>query len=104
MGTVYSTLFGRGVVSDTANHIVYTVPAGSVAVLRDVSLFQYAGAPASINVHTQDGVVLALAMPASVPALEVSQGRVVLNAGDSMEIQATAGNWTYALSGYLLTS
>lgn len=103
MASVYSTSIAHGIRSGTTNAVVYTVPSGQVLVVRCVTLYCYAGGAASAGVTYADGSRLATAdIAGATGGLGPLDLRHVLNAADTLFVFTTAGDWTYAISGYLL--
>lgn len=85
--------------------MLYVVPAGYVAVLRDAELRQSSGPLAiAFLVDGLVGAVITSAVPASLNQTVQWQGRQVFVAGDSIQIEVTGGVWSARLSGYLLTA
>jgi hypothetical protein len=84
---------------------IYTVPAGSTAILRDLELFNASSATQTFTVYlVQPGLggVPAIVINSIGAALgEQWQGRVVLNAGDSLQTGTGASSQYMVLSGYL---
>lgn len=103
MATVYSTrfLYANFPTAPTT----YTVPAGYRAVLRDITAY-WNGDPSQgvLNVAIAGlALIYRFTGPASTPGGFQLACRVVLNAGDQLELSAAVGNWGYVASGYLLT-
>lgn len=104
MAQIYSISLARGFASGSTSSTVYTVPAGSIVVIRDVVLFQYAGSPSTAACTDLAGAHVAFSGPAVVPGGDHWEGRQVFNAGEEVVIGTAAGDWTYAVSGYLLST
>jgi len=83
----------------------YVVPAGYRAVLRDVTAYWNGDVSQGVLNIAIGGLALIYRFtgPASTPGGFQLSCRVVLEAGDTLEIDAAAGNWGYVASGYLLT-
>lgn len=103
----YSTRFYAGNIA-TGSPVLYTVPAGYVAVLRDGRFY------ASVSGDVEFAIEASIPGPLNViilfnnsfaPGATMSfEGRVVLNAGDSL-VGVTTGDYVIAiLSGYLLSA
>lgn len=104
----YSTRFFAG--NTIAGTVVtaYTVPADSVAVIRDIevlnptastdSLFIAASVPGPLTVTLTKFLDLAGETAAQW------KGRVVMNAGDVLELFSVAQAWEAMISGYLLSA
>lgn len=104
MAQIYSILLGRGFLSPGVSETLYTVPASSIVVVRDVVLFQFTGSPSLAACTDSAGAHVAFSAPAVVPGGDHWEGRQVFNAGEDIVVGATDGNWTYAVSGYLLST
>lgn len=105
MAGVYSTRFYIGVLP-TALTTVYTVPAGRVAVLRDIDGTNGVAGDQYLLLYIAGFFVLNLDANGASSGLARYynwRGRQVLNAGESIQLQASAGG-DIALSGYLLTA
>lgn len=103
MSGVYSSKLARGISTSGGAVTVFTVGAGTTVVIRSVQLFQYAGAAAAFDVVTGDGVSIVHADSSAVPSYSNSDLRAVLTFGDIIDIENGGGDWTYAISGYVLT-
>lgn len=103
MTVVYSTKFAAGAQASGSTSVVYTVPAGYVAVVRDIEVGAQ-NAPANSVAINLAGVA-EIYQAGGIAQYSTAQwkGRVVLNAGDQINVDAIAGTWTYIISGYLLT-
>lgn len=103
MASVYSVSIAHGTLTGSTLGVVYTVPAGQVLVVRCVTFMCYSGGPGSAGVTYPDGSRL---VEADVAGFSGAFGPVdlrhVLDAGDTLSVFTTAGDWTYAISGYLL--
>lgn len=101
MASIYSTRFAAGSTAAAGPTTLYTVPSGVVAVIRTITL--KAGPAAT----TAQVVIAGLASIATIAALGAEQTyvqncRIVLNAGDVLELFVGAGTCDYSVSGYLL--
>lgn len=108
MSTIYSTRFYGGQIVAAGETDLYTVPAGKVAVVRDISVS---------NVTTTDAGQLLIYVlldagnadlfrVASVPShgFVQWQGRQVLNAGETLALYETNTTIRAMVSGYLLSA
>lgn len=103
--SVYSVLLARNVESGASATNVFTCPAGSVAIVRDIEVvasitaagyFQVASGTSTHNYFWNTAL-------ASGTSWAQWTGRLVLNAGDSLFVTSDAlGNHWYTISGYLL--
>jgi len=101
---VYSTQFFSGTLAGGGSQINYTVPAGRVAVLRDVSLVWISGAPAEVFVG-ETGVAFGIKYVFGVGDPSPHwEGRIVYPAGTTLFAFTTAGSCFAMLSGYLLNA
>lgn len=101
---IYSVRFGVVNTSAGGTVVVYTVPAGYVAVLRDVDAYFPSGLGPQL--FLQDGSVpisFALLAPTAVPGSVQWHGRQVFTAGEEIAVNLTATPIRALLSGYLLT-
>lgn len=103
--TVYSTRFAAVTLS-AAEPALYTVPAGYVAVIRDMELTNQTGANVSFAIDlTSPGPLTAtIYYDGSFPLASWFQwqGRVVLNAGDVLGASASSYPVGLVVSGFLL--
>lgn len=106
-GVVYSTQF-CAVLSTSTLTAVYTVPAGFVAVVRTMtyawsSLARTAGIAQVLNGNNA-GRVWVVHIAASEQSSDLWNGRLVLPAGDKLQVNTTAtGTVFFTASGYLLS-
>ena len=106
-GVVYSTRFGAGFLA-TGFTTFYTVPAGNVAVLRDITLGWgvAAGAGGIVTVQVAAGTsrIWVVTVPDSTVNSAHFQGNVVLPPGEQVRAAFTGTGQVYlTASGYLLT-
>lgn len=102
---VYSTVFAGGNSSTAGIHALYVVPAGKIAVLRDLDLISLAaGATVSFLVDFASSSPYVSFQSTAVLTSFTWRGRQVYVAGDSIALQINSGTWGYRLSGYLLTA
>lgn len=100
--TVYSTQFFLGVAA--TNDLLYTVPTGQVAVLRDVSGFPSSGFIDVAEIYEGTDNVYFLQSDWVQPnqGMWHWKGRVVLNSGQSLKFYSyTGATWSLYLGGYL---
>jgi len=102
---VYSTLFFAGGISP-GDHDVYTVPAGHVAVLRDVALLNASITNALVVIGSFPDNVnwWRLTTGAGVSSCAEWQGRQVYPAGYTMTLDFVGDAAFVRMSGYLLTA
>lgn len=102
---VYSVRFISG--NTGAGDPVYTVPAGFVAVLRDVDVYNNSAVVAELFLEdSQTGQAIAR-FDSQGPTDTGSQqwrGRQVFDAGGGFLFHATAGTWDVRACGYLLSA
>lgn len=103
--SIYSTRFYGAVYTGSgAVTTLYTVPAGKVAVLRDVEATSV-GTTVTLYVLVLGGVVLREWSSTSAGQSFPWTGRQVLNAGEALNAYApTSQQWSLLVSGYLLDS
>lgn len=103
----YSTRLVAAVL-DAALDDAYTVPAGFVAVIRDMELTNQGGTATAIAIDLEvpGPLTATIYFNADVPAGSWLQwqGRVVMNAGDVLSISASAYPIGAVVSGYLLSA
>lgn len=101
--TVYSTLLARGAQVGGTYGTVYTVPSGVTVVFRDVILEQATAGVATVIVSA-GGFSLVSIVGVSVQYQTYHESlRAVLAPGDDVIVDAVSADWTYWLSGYVLT-
>lgn len=103
MASIYSTKFGAGTRSGSTNASIFTVPAGNVAIVRSTQLYEYSGAAATAGVTDGAGARAASVDVAAVPGGISIDSRAVFTAGEDIYVFTTDGDWTFYVSGYLLT-
>lgn len=104
MAAIYSTQLAAGTQAAGTTTVVYTVPAGATVVVRDISVGAQS-APANFVAINVAGVAEIAAFDAITQYLTAHwEGRVVLNAGQEINVDAITGTWTYIISGYVLVS
>lgn len=102
MAGIYSTQFAAGSQASGTTTVVYTVPAGKVAVVRDIVVGAQDTPANSVAVNYYGVAEIYQAGAIAQYSTAHFEGRVVLNAGDSIDVDAISGTWTYVISGYLL--
>lgn len=108
MSSVYSTQIAASRTDGTSSLALYTVPAGYVAVLRDVALTATSTTdlgPVTLYIVTGTQSVTVFGL-ASLGGRETHQwtGRQVLNAGDVLRATAGGALTDWLVSGYLLSA
>lgn len=104
MAGVYSSLLARGAQVGGTFSTVYTAPSGVTVVVRDVILAQANAGTATIVVSA-GGFFLV-----SIESVDVQYQtyhfdmRAVLAPGDDIVVDAVAVDWTFWLSGYVLSA
>lgn len=105
--TVYSTKFAAGVGTGSTED-VYTVPAGYVAVVRDIEVISGSGASDVLVFECVSPgplhVVIWVLYSTGANVWGQWRGRVVLVSGDAISALAPADGSTYLISGYLLSA
>jgi L-aminopeptidase/D-esterase-like protein len=103
MPQVYSTRFAAGAIGAGDSAVVYTVPSGVTAVVRDVKV-HCGSATAALFTLTIVGIANALVINTTDDGtVPLSDMRIVLNAGDQLQVSATSEGFEYVISGYQLT-
>lgn len=106
MSGVYSVRF-FSVSSDTTGVAtdLYTVPSGSVAIIRDIDLIAVDGGTNQISFRNQATSEALVIFTATGPLVSIPwRGRQVFNPGETMGYFIVAGSWFLTGSGYLLTA
>lgn len=103
--SVYSTRFSLSSVAVPGPSTLYTVPAGHIAVLKDVDYYQTAGAASFLFIGEGTAALfpIALSTPAGVNSAQW-RGRMVFQAGETIAQKNGGGTFSITLNGYLLTS
>jgi hypothetical protein len=104
--SVYSTRFGAGLHTGAAATF-YVVPAAMTVVIRCVTAYN-AGASSdafelSVNVSGFVIPIWHISGIAGASSSEEFQGRVVINAGEQLNVATGGQPWSYTVSGYLLS-
>lgn len=107
MASVYSTLFLSG--NTTGGAPVYTVPAGFVAILRDVDVYNNSLVFAELFLEDSEfgNTIWRVDNNAFIPGSSIGssqwRGRQVFTEGNGFLFNASSGTWDVRASGYLLT-
>lgn len=102
MAIVYSRKLAAGSINAGVNVNVYTVPAGTTTIVRDIEVAAILAA-AGLLLVTEGGIWIASFTEAATQYASYQwTGRVVLNAGDVINVDAISNDWTYRISGYEL--
>ena len=103
--SVYSTLFAATSYTTTGNHTVYTVPSGFVAVLKDVTAFEYSGSGRGLLYDVTNGQSWTLWINSSGDYKPFEwQGMQVFPAGSQMGFTLVSGAFQLRYNGYLLAA
>ena len=104
---LYSTRFALHTVASAAPELLYTVPAGYVAILRDVDYLMTGSAALALSLQVSGRTCVYLS-PAPVAGVGYDswRGRIVMNAGETLT--SVVPGWTVQTAdihagGYLLT-
>lgn len=102
---VYSAAFGVGVVPGALTAF-FVVPAGVVAVIRDIELQEIAGGTPTVVVELRRGgtTYFSLKFVLAANGLSSWHGRIVVPAGDEMRWNVTATTVYGYVGGYELTA
>lgn len=88
--------------------MLYTVPAGYVAVVRDIEAWNFGGETDQLftTANVPGPLAVAVWVTPEVAPNEWAQwkGRAVFNAGDILQAQASSSSWSLFISGYLLSA
>jgi hypothetical protein len=104
VAALYSTLFAAAVITTTGPHVLFTVPAGYVAVLRDVGFLNTSGVTGPIYLYDSSVSTAWWASPSVANFGSVEwQGRQVFPAGSEISVQLGNAPWVVRASGYLLS-
>lgn len=99
---VYSHLFFSQVIV-AGQGATFLVPAGTVAILRDVDLVAIAATSGADLRELPSGVRFATFSATAALQSFAWRGRQVFDPGTSIEVATSGGNWYARASGYLLT-
>lgn len=104
MASIYSRRLAEFDLSSAGDHGIYTVGAGLVAVLRDISVV-FSGTVGQQGLLTRSGGSAFWLETATATLQGFHQEcRVVLEAGDVLEFGVLSGTWQGIISGYELSS
>lgn len=95
----------------TASYVsIYTAPVGSRVYVKDIDLCNTTGSPIGFYVHlvpatNSPGAANALFYNATIPAYTTVQwtGSQILNAGDTIQVKASAVGGTINITGGIAT-
>jgi len=99
---LYSTQFAAGVLAGGSAN-VFTVPAGKVLVLRDVSYGVFTGTTAQVAWGISGIGFMGVASGLANNSEYHWTGRAVLVAGQTLVVQCATSTINYVCSGYLLS-
>lgn len=102
---VYSAVLAHLQLADGDLVTAYTVPAGIVAVVRDMTAKSMSGSSATISIRVVSGLVTCDIWDVRlVDSFLTSQwqGREVLNPGDVLQVASLDGACSVRISGYEL--
>jgi hypothetical protein len=106
MAGIYSSLFVHAKVTTSGDELLYTVPDGMVAIVRDVNLEAGLAASGYVTVYARNGSVVDAALLTVGNATSLGfyhwVGHQVLNAGDAIRFYCDSPPFTMRVSGYLL--
>jgi len=100
-GPVYSKRVVGGSYG-SGSHLVYTVPADKVFIIRCVDFANESGGTAEAIVILNSAWCLFDKQGVTPSSSYQWTGRQVLNAGDTITVAATQSNANFTISGYLL--
>ena len=103
MARIYSARLAERSAFTGGPTAVYTVPSGTLAVVRSISMSQDAGALSVGLVLRTGGAILAGVQAAALYVCQPIDLRSVLNGGEQLSFQVIAGTWSISVSGYELT-
>ena len=102
---VYSKVFFGGNVTASGVTTMYTVPTGYIAVVRDIDVCRNdSGAQRSTFDAEDDAGGFIHWLTSTQYAVFTWRGRQVFVAGSRFGVYQSGGDWTYRVSGYLLTA
>lgn len=106
MPAIRNSAVARGILTDTAYHTVYTVPASNHFILKSFLANQQSGAAVTVVVFLNDPVsganILGAVVQDTAGVPGSWSGWVVLNGGDQIIVQANVANTYYWISGAVL--
>jgi len=102
---IYSAQFFRAGIPAGGAHVLYTVPTGYVAVIRDWSFIPFGGAsPWSLLLSDSTHYFDQFTTTVAADTYRGLDRRVVLNAGEVLSATTGAGGFDGIVSGYLLSA
>lgn len=104
MAYVYSKRLAEEAAATAGSSVVYTVPASTTAVIRDITLLCESAGANSLVLYRTGGAVLYFASSVAANTYFHEEGRKVLQAGESITLGVGAGTWSVAVSGYELAA
>lgn len=105
MAGVYSIRLFAVSLTGPTSPTVYTVPAATTVVLREVDAYVPDVSPTPLFFVLSTVPATAFFLTASAgPASVQWRGRLVMPAGESLELSLGGGNWRVYGSGYLLSA
>ena len=103
MASVYSTQIAAGIVAAGSSDPVFTVPSGFVVVLREIA-WRCQSSSAATFALAISGVATPFFQPSTSDYSQPPwSGRMVVIAGQTIEVEANSEAFEYVLSGYLLS-
>lgn len=104
MTAIYSKHLVGGLYAPGTHLSVYSVPALSTVVIRDIyAVSQAAGTDVIELTRHSDGSVIFRATSTAAGSAFLRTGRPVVAAGDTLDLTVSAGgSWKLSLDGYLL--
>jgi hypothetical protein len=104
MASVYSTELYSGAISASGVTDLYTVPANSTLVVRDITvLAESAGANIAL-LEKVGGAPIWFGSSITANTYFHQEGRWVFDAGEVLAADLGSGVWAFHLSGYVLTN
>ena len=105
MAAVYSIRLAGLTLSGAFSGTLYTVPAGYTVVLREIDAFTPDTVPTPLFcIMGSVPATFVLLNPGSGPSSPQWRGRLVMPAGETLELSLAGGNWRMFVSGYLLAA
>lgn len=103
---IYSAQLYTAATLPTSLTTVYTAPANSVVVVRDVEYYNYSGVQATLAINIgasgSNGLVLVDIVAGGLPSKHW-EGRVVLAPSGTILVSSTSSSFAVTISGYVLT-
>lgn len=99
---IYSRQLSLGHQNTSGTQNIYTVPAGITAVVRDIQMMATTpGTPSDCFLYMGGEPVWYSGLVTGYANVH-EECRIVLNAGEVIQIDVHAGTWSFLLSGYEL--